>query len=198
MLVSGKATQTIRHFGTSCAVAQPASNSWRYAEDGLVIDSSLVTPDKATHHIPVMNLSDATRTLHEGTRLGDIYPVASFKHVQEMLWVDSDLSAWVSDNDELMDIRATGTTSNGMSTKTPCANDRDDVCMDPKDLPEHLQPLMEWIPENITTRECEELAAAIYEYRYAFSTGPEDRGQTDLVTHTIDTSEHHPICLPPK
>ncbi len=53
-------------------MAQPASNSWRYAEDGLVIGSFLVAPDKATHHIPVMNLWDATRTLHEGTRLGDI------------------------------------------------------------------------------------------------------------------------------
>ena len=27
---------------------------------------------------------------------------------------------------------------------------------------------------------------AIYEYRDAFSSGPEDMGQTDLVTHTID------------
>ena len=67
VLVSCKATQSIKHFGTSCAVAQPVGNNWRYAEDGLVIGSSLVAPDKATHHIPVMNLSDATRTLHEGT-----------------------------------------------------------------------------------------------------------------------------------
>ncbi len=81
VLVSCKATQSIKHFGTSCAVAQPANNSWHYAEDGLVIGSSLVTPDKATHHIPVMNLSDTTRTLPEGTRMGDIYPVESFKHV---------------------------------------------------------------------------------------------------------------------
>ena len=87
-------------------MAQPASNSWRYAEDGLVIGSSVVAPDKATDHIPVMNLSDTTRTLHERTRLGDIYPVQSFKHVQELLWVDSDLSDWESDDDELTDVRA--------------------------------------------------------------------------------------------
>ncbi len=91
-LVSCKATQSIKHSGTSCAIAQPASNSWHYAEDGLVIGSSLVAPDQATHHVLVMNLSDSTRTLPEGTRLGDMYPVESFKHVQEMLWVDSDLS----------------------------------------------------------------------------------------------------------
>ena len=55
-----------------------------------------------------MNLSDTSRTLPVGTRLGDIYLVESFKHVQEMLWVDSDLSDWESDDDELTDVRATG------------------------------------------------------------------------------------------
>ena len=59
--------------------------------------------------------------------------------------------------------------------------------MDPKDLPEHPQPLMEWISEDITAEEREEVAAAIYEYRDVSSSGPEDMGQTDLVTHTIDT-----------
>ncbi len=142
-----------------------------------------------------MNVSDTTRTLHEGTHLGDIYPVKSFKHVQEMLWVDSDLSDWESDDYELTDVRATSITGKGASAKTP--NARDDARMDPKDLPEYLQPLMEWISEDITTRECEELAAAIYEYRDVFSSGPGDMGQTDLVTHTIDTGEHRPIRLPP-
>ncbi len=55
---------------------------------------------------------------------------------------------------------------------------------------------MEWIAEDITTRECEELAAAIYEYRDVFSSCPEDMGQTDLFTHTIDTGEHRPIPHP--
>ncbi len=58
----------------------------------------------ATHYIPVMNLSDATQTLHEGTRLGDAFPVESLKQVQEMLWVDSGLSDWDSDDEELMDV----------------------------------------------------------------------------------------------
>ena len=170
-------TQSIKHFGTSYAVAQPASNSWRYAEDGLVIGSSLVAPDKATHHIPVMNLLYTTRTLHEGTRLGDIYPVESFKHVQEMLWVDSDLSDWESDDDELMVVRATGIMSKRTSAKISHANACVDARMDPKDPPEHLHPLIEWISEDITTRECKELAAAIYEYRDVFSSGLEDMGQ---------------------
>ncbi len=56
---------------------------------------------------------------------------------------------------------------------------------------------MEWILEDITTREREELASAIYEYRDVFSSGTEDMGQTDFVTHTIDTAEHRPIRLPP-
>ncbi len=133
-------------------MAQPASNSWRYAKDGLVIGSSLVAPDKATRHIPVMNLSDATRTLHEGTRLRDIFLVESLKPVQEMLWVDSDFPDWDSDDDELTDVRATSITSRSASAKTPRATARDDVHMDPKDLPEHLQPLMKWISEDINSR----------------------------------------------
>ncbi len=63
-----------------------------------------MAPDKLTHHIPVMNLSDWPRSLHEGTRLRDIFPVESFKHVLEMLWVDSDLSDWESDDAELKDV----------------------------------------------------------------------------------------------
>ncbi len=102
-----------------------------------------MAPDKVTHHIPVMNLSDATQTLHEGTRLGDIFLVESLKHIQEMLWVDSDLSDWESDDDELTDVHAIGITSRSTSAKTPRANAHDDACIDPKNLPEYLQPLME-------------------------------------------------------
>ncbi len=80
-----------------------------------------------------MKLSDATRTLYEGIQLGDIYPVESLKYVQEMLWVDSDLSDWESDDDALTDVHATGITGKGAST--PSANARDDMRMDPKDLP---------------------------------------------------------------
>ncbi len=37
VLVSCKAAPGIKYFGTPHAVAQPTDNSWRYAEDGLVI-----------------------------------------------------------------------------------------------------------------------------------------------------------------
>ena len=74
-----------------------------------------------------MNLPYTARTLHEGTRLGVIYPVESFKHVQEMLWVDSDLSDWESDDDELTDVHATGITGRSASAKTPRANAHDDA-----------------------------------------------------------------------
>ncbi len=42
----------------SAVVAQPCSNQWRYAEDGLVIESALKTPDQTETVIPVMNLTD--------------------------------------------------------------------------------------------------------------------------------------------
>ncbi len=37
--------------------------------------------------------------------------------------------------------------------------------MDPVDLPEYLQPLMEEIADDLTLCQREELAAAIYEFR---------------------------------
>ncbi len=55
-----------------------------------------------------------------------------------MLWVEADLSDYESDDDELTDVHATGITSKSASAKTPHANARDDVHMDPKGLPEPL------------------------------------------------------------
>ncbi len=40
-----------------------------------------------THYIPAMEMSDVARTLHEGTRLGNVFPFDSLKPVLEMLWV---------------------------------------------------------------------------------------------------------------
>ncbi len=145
-----------------------------------------------------MNLSDASRTLYEGARIGEVYPVTSLKQAHKMLPVDSQLSYWDSDSDDgvLLDVRMAANNNASMRSKLPRRNERLDVRLDPKDLLEHLQPLMEWIAEDITPREREELAAAIYEYRDVFSSGPADMGRTDLVTHSIDTGEHRPIRLP--
>ncbi len=74
VLVSCKAIPGIKYFGTPHAVAQPTDNSWRYAEDGLVIGSSLTAPDAGTHYLPVMNLSDAPRTLYGSGRFIQLPP----------------------------------------------------------------------------------------------------------------------------
>ncbi len=70
--------------------------------------------------------------------------------------------------------------------------------MNPIDLPEYLQPLMEGVADDLTLRQREELAAAIYGYRDVFSSGPTDMGRTGLVKHTIDTGDQRPIWLPPR
>ena len=70
--------------------------------------------------------------------------------------------------------------------------------MDPADLPEYLQPLMEGVSEDLTLRQREELAAAIYEHWDVFSSGPMDMGRTGLVKHTIDTRDQRPVTLPPR
>ncbi len=66
VLVNCKATPGIKYFGVPHAVEQLADNSWRYAEDGLVIGSSLNAPDCGTHYLPVMNLLDALCTKGPG------------------------------------------------------------------------------------------------------------------------------------
>ena len=68
--------------------------------------------------------------------------------------------------------------------------------MDPVDLPEYLQPLMEG--RDLTLRQWEELNAAIYEFWDVFSSGPTDMGRTGLVKHTIDTGDQRPVRLPPR
>ncbi len=60
--------------------------------------------------------------------------------------------------------------------------------MDPADLPEYLQPLMEGVSEDLTIRQREELAAAIYEYMDVFSSDPTDMGRTGL-SSTLLTPE---------
>ncbi len=182
VLVSYKAGQGTKYFGMPHMVAQFSGNSWRYA-----IGSSLLARDFETHCIPVMNLSDAPHALHPGTQIGDMYPVTSLKQTHEVFKVEPQSADWDSefdsDDEELLDVRTADTTGfRGIHSRS---NTCTDARMDPKDL-----------PEDLTLREHEELAAAIYEYRDVFSSGPADMGRTDLVTHTIDTGEHRPVRLP--
>ena len=67
--------------------------------------------------------------------------------------------------------------------------------MDPADLPEYLQPLMEGVADDLTLQQREELAAAIYEFRDVFGSDPTDMGRTGLVKHTIDTGDQRPVRL---
>ncbi len=152
VLVNCKATKGIKYFGMPNAVVQPADHSWRYAEAGLVIRSSLTASESEIHYLPVMNLSDAPCTLYTGARIREVYPVTSLKQAQEMLQVDPQLADWDSDSDdrELLDVRTTVNNDRCKGGNLPCRHERLDVRMDPKDLPEHLQPLMEWVAKDLT------------------------------------------------
>ena len=108
-----------------------------------------------------------------------------------------------SDDKELLDVRIADT--EGFSGIHSRSSTITDPRMYPKDLPECLQPLLKGLAEDLNSRESEGLAAAIYEYRYVFSSGPANMGRTDLVTHMIDTMidmidmiEHRPIRLTPR
>ena len=70
VIVPCKPTHASSWLQRTAAVAQPCSNQWHYAEDGIVIGSALKTPDQLETIIPVMNLTDEPRTLYKGTRIG--------------------------------------------------------------------------------------------------------------------------------
>ena len=54
--------------------------------------------------------------------------------------------------------------------------------MDPTDLPEYLQPLMEGVADNLTLRQREELATTIYEFRDVFSSGRQTWAELDWLS----------------
>ncbi len=56
--------------------------------------------------------------------------------------MDSEPSDWDSDEEQLLAMWTTGIVGNGAPEKSSRSNTHTNACMDPKDLPEHLQPLM--------------------------------------------------------
>ncbi len=169
-------------------MAQPCSNQWRYAEDGIVIGSALKTPVQPETVIPVMNLMDEPRTLYRGTRIGEAHESTKCDNVEGMLPVtvcdfedseDSEDEGWLRDGHIKYRPKAT------LLGRAAFRPSRVDPRMDPTDLPEYLQPLMEGVAVDLTRQQRDELAAAIYEYRDVFSSGPTDMGRTGLVKHTV-------------
>ncbi len=146
--------------------------------------------------MPVMNLTDEPRTLYRGTRIGEAHVITKCDRVEGLLLTDprdSNDSEVSEDEGWLRDGRVQycpDTTLQGRATFRPA---RVDVRMDPVDLPEYLKPLMEGVADDLTLRQREELAAAIYEFRGVFSRGPTDMGRTGLVKHMIGTGDQRPI-----
>ena len=200
VIVPCKPTHASSWLQRTAAVAQPCSNQWRYAEDGIVIGSALKAPDQSETVIPVMNLIDEPHTLYRGTQIGEVHVITQCDRVEGMLPMttqdsddseDSDDEGWLWDG--RIKYRPDATLQGGVAFRPA----RVETCMDPPDLPEYLQPLMEGVANDLTLRQQEELATAIYEFRDVFSSGPTDMGRTGLVKHTIDTGYQRPIWLPP-
>ena len=187
VIVPCKPTHASSWLQKTAAVAQPCSNQWRYAEDGIVIGSALKTPDQPETVIPVMNLTDEPRTLYRGTQIGKAHVITKCDNVEGMLPMttcdsedseDSDVEGWLQDGRIKYHPEAS---LRGRAAFRPA---RVDPRLDPTDLPEYLKPLMEGTADDLTLQQREELAAAIYEYRDVFSSGPTDMGRTGLVKHS--------------
>lgn len=82
-----------------------------------------------------------------------------------------------SNNKELLDICTTGVAGGSRQKKTPHAGTMH--AWNPEDLVEYLQPLMEGLVDDLSTRKRKELTVAIFEYRDMFSSDLEDMGQID-------------------
>ncbi len=188
VIVPCKPTHTSHWLQRTTAIAQPCSIQWRYAEDGIVIGPALKIPDQSETMIPVMNLTDEPRTLYRGTRIGEAHVITKCDSVEGMLPMttcdfedteDSDDEGWLWDGRIKYHPEATLW---GRAAFRPA---RFDTCIDAADLAEYLQPLIEGVADDLTLRQWEELAAAIYEYKDIFSSGPANMGRTGLVKHTV-------------
>ncbi len=85
VIVPCKPTRASSWLHHSAAVAQPCSNQWRYAEDGLVIGSVLKTPDQTETVIPVMNVTDEPHTLYRCTRICEAHAITKCDRVEGLL-----------------------------------------------------------------------------------------------------------------
>ena len=150
--------------------------------------------------IPVMNLTKEPRTLYRGTRIGEAHVIIKCDRVEGLLPAipqdvpdsdDSDDKGWLRNG---CDKHRPDITLQGRAMFRPT---RVDVRMDPADLPEYLQPLMEGLADDLTLQQWEELAVAIYKFRDVFSSGLTDMGRTGFVKHTIDTGDQRPVRLLP-
>ncbi len=127
-------------------VTQPCSNQWRYAEDGLVIGSALKTPDQAETVTPVMNLSDEPCTLYKGTRFGEAHAITKCDRVEGRLPAVSRYDNDSEDSEDegwLQDGRVKYRPDVTLQGRAAFRLTRVDIPMDPANLPEYLQPLME-------------------------------------------------------
>ncbi len=162
-------------------------------EDGLVIGSALKTPDQPKTVILVMNLTYELRTLYRGTRIGEAHAVTRYDKVEGHLPIVSHYEYDSEDSEDegwLQDGRVKYRPDITLQGRAAFRQTRVDIQMDPADLPEYLQPLMEGVSDD--------LAAANYEHRDVFSSGPTDTGRTGLVKHKIDTGDQRPVRLPPR
>ena len=66
------------------------------------------------------------------------------------------------------------------------------ICESPEDYL-HIQPLIEQLPEHLTTEQKSALITLLHKYSHIFSKHEYDLGETGIVKHTIDTGDSKPV-----
>ena len=65
-------------------------------------------------------------------------------------------------------------------------------------FPDHLLDLLERSSTHLNENEKQSLSKLLYKYQGVFSKNSEDIGRTNIVQHSIDTKDAHPIRQPPR
>ncbi len=149
------------------------------------LGSALKTPDQKETVLLVMNLTDEPHTLYRGTRIGEGHAITKCDHVGVMLPAQSGYF------DDSKNSRVEYRPATPLKGRTAFRPQRVDVRMDPLDLPDHLEPLIEAVANNLAIRKREELAAAIYEYQDFLAMGLQTHhGHEEPRTYLYVTQAH--------
>ncbi len=100
-----------------------------------------------------MNLTDEPRTLYWGTRIGEAHVITKCDRVEGMLPMtsrDPDDSEDSDDEGWLRDRRIKYCPNTTLQARAAFRPARVDARMDPVDLPEYLQLLMEGVADDLT------------------------------------------------
>lgn len=148
------------------------------SKTGVMVAKCVVSTEKPVIPVRVANLTDKTIKLHKGSTIGLLQPVENVsKFEPEKKYSQEENFSFQKGNF--------------------CKISESENEIIP-DLPEHLQPLLEGLSDDLTESEVNRFKKLIHDYQTIFMSPGGKLGCTNLASHRIDTGDHKPIKLPPR